>query len=101
MRSDSTYRITDTSGLETLSFYQGPAAELGAYLRNAADWTTSTPAPLQVRGQAISGWQVIERNGGLPWLLFELDGTLIAIEKPTAETLALLDRLQRLDVSTP
>jgi hypothetical protein len=97
----STYTISQEAGLQTIRFYQGAANKLGAYLRDSADWSDSTSTTLQVGGQTINGWQVIERNGGMPWLLFELDGTLIAIENVAPDTLPLLDRLQRLDGATP
>jgi hypothetical protein len=97
----STYMITHETQFEMIRFYQGAANELGAYLRDSADWAESTAANLQVGGQTIAGWQVIERNGGTPWLLFELDGTLIAVEKVTPDTLPLLDTLQRLNRATP
>ena len=56
---------------------------------------------MQIGDQSIAGWQVTERNSGLRWLLFERDGTLIALEDPTPETLALLGKLQQLDRVTP
>jgi len=97
----STYTISQEAGLQTIRLYQGTANELGAYLHDSADWSDSVTTTLQVGGQTIAGWQVIERNGGTPWLLFELDGTLIAVEKVTPDTLPLLDKLQRLDRTTP
>jgi len=97
----STYTISQEAGLQSVRFYQGAANELGAYLRDSADWSDSTRVTLQVGGQTISGWQVIERNGRMPWLLFEIDGTLIAIEKVTPDTLPLLDTLQRLGGASP
>ncbi len=97
----STYTTTQETGFQTIHFYQGAAKELRAYLRDTADWTDSAAVTLQVGGQTISGWQVIERNGGFPWLLFELDGTLIAIDKVTPDTLPLFEKLQRLDGAAP
>jgi hypothetical protein len=97
----STYTVTHETQFETIRFYQGAAKELGAYLRDSANWTGSTATSIQIGGQAIAGWQVIERSGGTPWLLFELGGTLVAVDNITPDTLALLDKLRRLDQTSP
>jgi hypothetical protein len=78
-----------------LYIYEGPAKELGAYLRATARWGSSTPVTLDVGGRKISGWQVI----GAPndtWTLFEIDGTLIAVGYPFEESAAVIVALQQI-----
>ena len=67
---------------------------LGAYLRASAVWSSSSAETFQIGGQPVSGWRVIERSSGAEWLLFELDGTLIAAQSPSDELLAALAQLQ-------
>jgi hypothetical protein len=97
----SAYNISTTTGVEALMFYQGAAPELRAYLRSSAIWSDSGPTTVQIGDQAIAGWRVAEPSSNLIWLLFELDGTLVAVVNPSPSALAVLGQLQRVDVSAP
>jgi hypothetical protein len=57
-------------------------------------WKSSSAATFQIGGKLVSGWRVTERRGGAEWILFELDGTLIATQYPTNELLAELTQLR-------
>ena len=46
-------------------------------------------------------WQVSDRDSGTAWLLFELDGTLIAVESPTPELLPGLAQLPPIGTTAP
>ena len=56
--------------------------------------SSSSAETFQIGGQPSSGWRVIERRSDAEWLLFELDGTLIAAQSPSDELLAALAQLQ-------
>jgi hypothetical protein len=80
-----------------LYIYEGPAKELGAYLRATAHWRSSTPVTLDVGGRKISGWQVTTAPNDT-WTLFEIDDTLIAVWYPAeraAEVIAALRPIAR------
>jgi hypothetical protein len=79
----------------TVNLYQWPAKLLGAYLYASAVWSSSRAETFQIGGKPVSGWRVSERRGGAEWLLFELDGTLIAVQSPSDELLAALVQLQQ------
>jgi hypothetical protein len=84
-------------GSPIVQIYEGPAPQLGAYLRATGRWLTSAPVTLKIEGQQVSGWQIAGIRGGR-WTLFELEGTLIAIEYPferAAEIAAGLERIPR------
>jgi hypothetical protein len=81
--------------MQATNLYQGPEQTLGAYLRGSAAWKTSSATTLQIGGRQVSGWRVTERRGDAEWLLFQLDGTLIAAQSPTNELLAALTQLRR------
>jgi hypothetical protein len=90
------YTITATDGkTQAVNLYQWPEKTLGAYLRASAVWKSSSAETFQIGGKPISGWRVAERRSGTEWLLFDLDGTLIAAESPTDEVVAALAHLQR------
>jgi hypothetical protein len=74
-----TYALGRPDSAPPLYLYEGPARELGAYLRATARWRGSAPLTVQVGGRPVAGWQVTDRNADR-WTLFEVDGTLIAIE---------------------
>jgi hypothetical protein len=91
-----TYVVTDASSMQMVRLYEGPAREFGGYLRSLARWRSSTRLSAVVAGRAIQGWQVSTYVNGLPWTVFEIDGTLIALEYTLPESLALLEQLQPL-----
>jgi hypothetical protein len=89
------YTLTAADGsTQTANLYQWPAKTLGAYLRASAVWKSSRAETLEIDGKQVSGWRVIERQNDAEWLLFELDGTLIAAQSPSDELLAALAQLQ-------
>jgi hypothetical protein len=89
------YTLTAADGdTHTVNLYQWPAKTLGAYLRASAVWQSSRAETFQIAGKPIGGWRVIERRSDAEWLLFELDGTLIAAQSPSDELLAALGQLQ-------
>jgi hypothetical protein len=89
------YTITDSQGNSTSpDVYQGAAKTFGAYLRSSAAWKTSSAETLQIGGKPIGGWRVSQRSGGGDWLLFELDGTLIAVQDTSIELRAMLTQLR-------
>ncbi len=49
---------------------------------------------LDVGGKQVSGWRVAEPRNDTEWLVFELDGTLLADLSRSDELLALLAQLQ-------
>jgi hypothetical protein len=90
------YTLTAADGsTQTSNLYQWPAKTLGAYLRASADWKSSRAETFQVGGKPVSGWRVSERRGDAEWLLFELNGTLIAAQSPTNELLDALAQIQK------
>jgi len=90
------YTLTAADGSSRMvDIYQWPAKTLGAYLRASAVWKSSEAVSLQIDGKLVSGWRVAERRGDAEWLLFELDGTLIAIESPSDDLVAALAHLQK------
>jgi hypothetical protein len=89
------YTLTAADGsTQPANLYQWPAKTLGAYLRASAVWNSSAPITLQIGGKPIDGWRISERRGPTEWLLFELDGTLIAAQTPSDELLAALAQLR-------
>ncbi len=90
------YTLTSADGrTQMCNLYQWSAKTLGAYLRASAVWKSSSAETFQIGGKPVSGWRVIERRGDAEWLLFELDGTLIAAQSPSDELLAALAQIQR------
>jgi hypothetical protein len=90
------YTLTTADGSnQTINLYQGSAQTLGAYLRASAVWQNSSAETFQIGGQPVSGWRIIERRTNAEWLLFELDGTLIAAQPPSDALLAALGQLRR------
>jgi hypothetical protein len=90
------YIITAADGsTQNPNLYQGSAEVFGAYLRASAVWKSSSAETFQIGGKPVSGWRVIERQNDSEWLLFELDGTLIAAQSPSDELLAALAQLQQ------
>jgi prophage tail gpP-like protein len=63
-------------------------------LRASAIWKSSSTVTLDVGGKQVSGWRVAERDTDIEWLVFELDGTLIAAQSPSDELPAMLAQLQ-------
>jgi hypothetical protein len=89
------YTLTaDDGSTETANIYQWSAQTLGAYLRASAEWQISEAMTLEIGGKQISGWHVVERGSDVEWLLFELDGTLIAAESPSFALVGALAQLQ-------
>ncbi|HJZ50071.1 MAG TPA: hypothetical protein VKE41_23015 [Roseiflexaceae bacterium] len=89
------YSIADADGnQQTVSLYQGSEQKLGAYLRSSAVWKSSSAESFRIRGKPVNGWRVIERRGSAEWIMFDLGGTLIAVQYPSNELLAALTRLQ-------
>jgi hypothetical protein len=92
-----TYSVLQPAGWPILSLYEGPSTSFGAYLRATAFWSSSTPVSLQVGDRAVDGWQVISNDRVTTWTLFELDGTLIAVEYPPDKAQIVIAALRRLD----
>jgi hypothetical protein len=91
------YFVRTAYAAQTVRIYQGEAERFGAFLRASAFWDASQPVELTVGGQPVPAWQV-EFNDTFNWLLFELNGTLIA----APDTLAVRELLQNnLQVFTP
>src|SRR5262249_30006015 len=87
-----TYSVRAAEGAPILYLFEGPANVFGAYLRGTAHWASSARVTLNVAGRAISGWRVTGGQG-ISWILFELDGTLIAVDYPSEESAAVITRL--------
>ncbi|MBK9715354.1 MAG: hypothetical protein IPO81_29305 [Kouleothrix sp.] len=94
------YTLRQGDAAQTVQLYQGQAGALGAYLRDQARWSRSAPESAQVGDRKIDGWRVGARGLSAEWLIFEVDGTLIALENPTIESLAALQRLERIRSSS-
>lgn len=93
-----TYTITTTEGvLLPMRLYQGPADRLREYLRAAVRWTESEPTQVTIAGRTIDGWRVRFPENSTPFILVEVDGTLIALEAAMAEKEAALALMQRLN----
>jgi hypothetical protein len=90
-----TYALPQRDGTAWVYLYEGPASVFGAYLRAIARWQSSTPATLHVGERELPAWQVAGIQGGR-WTLFELDGTLIALEYPFEQAAEIAARLERL-----
>ncbi len=89
------YTLTaDDGSTQTHNLYQWPAKTLGAYLRASAEWKISGDSTFAIAGKQITGWRVIDRRNNADWLLFELDGTLVAAESPSVELLDALAQLR-------
>lgn len=92
------YRVSQTAARQ-LDVYQGPAQKFGDFLRARATWADSRPVQLRVGARDVNGWQVTTRENGTTWTLFELDGTLLALNaaldeqiRPLLEQLAPVQR---------
>jgi hypothetical protein len=88
------YIVRHDRGALTMTIYEGPADSLGAYLRAAAQWSSSTPVSVRLGKRQVNGWRVTERRGSIDWLLFEVDGTLVAVRTATPEILAVIEELE-------
>jgi hypothetical protein len=88
------YSVTAPAGWPALYLYEGPARSFSAYLRATAHWASSTPVTLQLGERRIAAWQVPAPQGDKTWTLFELDGTLIAVEYPSDKVLAVIAELR-------
>jgi len=89
------YTLTAADGsTQTANLYQWSAQTLGAYLRASAKWQSSSAVTITIGDKQVHGWRVVERPNDVEWLLFELDGTLIAAESPSDELLAALGQLR-------
>jgi len=92
------YRLAAADGSsQTVDLYQWPAQTLGAYLRGSAVWRSSEAAIVEIGGKQVGGWHVIERSNDAEWLLFELDGTLIAVDSTSPEMVSALAHLQKVN----
>ncbi|MBC8161610.1 MAG: hypothetical protein H7Z42_10370, partial [Roseiflexaceae bacterium] len=74
------------------TLYVGEAEKLGAFLRLDRHWRNAEPVALRVDGRSVSGWQVSQRDDER-WTLFELDGSLVAVDSSTPEREARIARL--------
>jgi hypothetical protein len=88
-----TYTVDAPADAPILYIYEGPAKEFGTYLRGTARWTSSVAVMLDIGGRTIPGWQVTGEPDGA-WTLFEIDGTLIAVEYPFDRAAAAIATLQ-------
>jgi hypothetical protein len=85
-------------GQSGVTIYQGPADVLAAYLRANVRWDTSQPITIQAAGREVQGWRVATSNVfPASWTVFELDGTLIAVDNLVPAAPAILGALQPLD----
>jgi len=90
------YTLTAADGsTQTVNLYQWSAQQLGAYLRASAQWQSSGDSTFDIAGRQVTGWRVIDRRDGSDWLLFELDGTLIAAGPPTSELVNVLAQIKK------
>ncbi|HEX5691989.1 MAG TPA: hypothetical protein VFX76_18370, partial [Roseiflexaceae bacterium] len=92
-----TYDVALQDDSTEVVLYEGPANVFGPYLRATARWQSSTPTVLRVGERDVPAWQVAGMQGGR-WTLFEVDGTLIALELPFERAdaaAALLEPLAR------
>lgn len=93
----STSIVTTTAGdTMLLTLFQAPAEQARAFLRDQTRWSSSELARLEIGQRSVDGWLVRTRALGRPWLLFELDGTLLAAPNPSEAVQAALGRLVRL-----
>jgi hypothetical protein len=90
------YTIKEPAGWPILYLYEGPASSFGAYLRATTHWSSSAPIAVQVGDRAIAGWQVTTPQDSTTWTLFEIDGTLIAVEYPPDKAPTIIAGLRRL-----
>ena len=91
-----TYVITDGEQSQKAGMIEGAADTLGAYLRDTARWGSSAPATIRIGTRTVDGWRVTEPQiPSSDWLLFELDGTLIAVEQPAGGPAPPVERLAR------
>ena len=97
----SVYSASTSAGFQLLRFYQGAASEAAAFLRAQASWGRSERQQITVGGRAIAAWAVTERDTNGTWLIFELEGTLIAVQSPGAELLPVIERLVQLGPGAP
>lgn len=97
----SVYSASTSAGFQLLRFYQGAASEAAAFLRAQAAWSSSERQQITVGGRAIAAWEVTERDTNGTWLIFELEGTLIAVQSPGAELLPVIERLVQLGPGAP
>lgn len=100
----STYTITATDGTQLLSFYQGPAREMVANLKVQGVWNSSVLQPITIGDQTVQAWDVIDMAQGRHWLLFEYEGTLVAVQDADIRlwpVLAGLEVLKAPDASIP
>lgn len=90
-----TYAITQADLVLEQRVFEGPSATLGAYLRDNARWIGSAPIKLNVGGRAIDGWSVTSpADPSFGWLLFEQNGTLVAVEQSTRILPSLIQELR-------
>lgn len=93
----STTMVTTTAGENMLlTLFQAPAEQARAFLRDQTRWASSEPTRLQIGERSVDGWLVRTQALRRPWLLFELDGTLLATPNPSEDGQAALGRLVRL-----
>ncbi|MEO7911229.1 MAG: hypothetical protein ABIV47_16415, partial [Roseiflexaceae bacterium] len=89
------YTLTAADGsTQTANLYQWSAQTFGAYLRASAKWQSSSAVTIAIGDKQVGAWRVTERPNDIEWVLFELDGTLIAAESPSDELTAALKQMQ-------
>jgi hypothetical protein len=76
------YAISDTLGQRIVQIYEGSTATFGGYLRDYARWQGSAPITLTIGDKPVEGWAVSVQAAAPNWVLFELNGTLIAMSTP-------------------
>ncbi|GAB4202453.1 MAG: hypothetical protein OHK0022_25680 [Roseiflexaceae bacterium] len=77
-----TYQFFNTASgqmIGTNAIYQGSDTELGAYLRSSGHWLSAAPTEISVGDRRVEAWALSNLNNE-PWLIFTLDGTVVAME---------------------
>lgn len=87
------YSVRTINGFQQLRLFQGPVAETAAYLRAHDAWLRSERQQLAIGNRTVEAWTVTERDTQRDWLMFELDGTLLAVQSPGPELLPILKQL--------
>ena len=89
--------ISDTNRLSQ-DIYVGEASRFAAFLRLNRSWQSAAEALLVLDGRNLRGWTVTTAEGET-WVLFEIDGSLVAIDASTPERAARIGLLQRAELT--
>ncbi len=80
------YLWTSAGSNHTMSFIQGSAEKLRAFIRSHwnTPWSSSQQRRLTIAGQEVDAWLMdnTSNSAGTGWLFAEVDGTLIVVEAP-------------------